>query len=39
MLSLLMFVFQNRNVFLTDNENHNIDTIDNVIIYTFLKQT
>jgi hypothetical protein len=26
MLSLLMFVVQNKNVFLTNNENHNLDT-------------
>jgi len=26
MLSLLMFVVQNKNLFLTNNENHNIDT-------------
>ena len=26
MLSLLMFVVQNKNFFLTNNENHNIDT-------------
>ena len=26
MLSLLMFVVQNKNIFLTNNENHNIDT-------------
>ena len=26
MLSLLMFVFQNINLFLTSNENHNLDT-------------
>jgi hypothetical protein len=26
MLSLLMFVVQNKNFFLTDNENHNVDT-------------
>jgi hypothetical protein len=26
MLSLLMFVVQNTNVFLTNNENHNLDT-------------
>ena len=26
MLSLLMFVVQNKNIFLTNNENHNLDT-------------
>ena len=26
MLSLLMFVVQNKNLFLTNNENHNLDT-------------
>jgi len=26
MLSLLMFVVQNKNFFLTKNENHNVDT-------------
>jgi hypothetical protein len=26
MLSLLMFVVQNKNLFLTNNENHNVDT-------------
>ena len=37
-LSLLMFVIQNKNLFLANNENHNLDTIKE-IIYTFLKQT
>jgi len=37
MLSLLMFAVQNKNLFLTNNENHNLDTRQ--IIYTFLKQT
>ena len=36
MLSLLMFVVQNKNLFKTNNENHNLDK---EIIYTFLKQT
>jgi len=26
LLSLLMFVVQNKNIFLTNNENHNLDT-------------
>jgi len=26
MLALLMFVVQNKNLFLTNNENHNLDT-------------
>ena len=32
-----MFVVQNKNSFLTNNENHGLDTKQ--IIYTFLKQT
>jgi hypothetical protein len=36
-LSLLMFVVQNKTFFSTNNENHNIDTRKG-IIYTFLKQ-
>jgi len=38
MLSLLMFVFQNKTLFLTNTENYNLDTRQK-IIYTFLKQT
>ena len=38
MLSLLMFVVQNKNLFLTNNENHNIDTRRSNNLYTFLKQ-
>ena len=37
MLSVWMFVVKKKNVFLTKNENHNLDTRQ--IIYTFLKQT
>ena len=37
MLSLLLFVVQNKTFFSTKNENHNIDTRQK--IYTFLKQT
>ena len=36
MLSLLMFVVQNRTLFLTNTENYNLATRQ--IIYTFLKQ-
>jgi hypothetical protein len=38
MLSLLMFVVQNKNLFSANTENHNIDTRQE-IIYTCLKQT
>jgi len=38
MLSILMFVVQNKNLFSTNIENHNIDTRQE-IIYTCLKQT
>jgi len=33
MLSILMFVIQNRNLFLTNNENHNLDTRQSNILY------
>jgi hypothetical protein len=33
MLSLLMFVVQNKNFFITNNENHNIDTIQRNNLY------
>jgi hypothetical protein len=33
MLSLLMFVVQNKNLFLTNNENHNIDTRQRNYLY------
>jgi len=42
MLSLLMFVVQNKNFFLTNNENHNIDTRQRNNLYlpqaTFIKK-
>ena len=38
MLSLLTFAVQNKNLFSTRTENHNIDTRQK-IIYTCLKQT
>ena len=38
MLSLLMFVVQNKTLFLTNTENYNLDTRQKKI-YTFLKQT
>ena len=40
MLSLLLFVVQNKNFYLTNNEDHNMDrqTLDKGIICTFLKQ-
>ena len=38
MLSLLMFIVQNKNLFSTNTENHNIDTRQSKI-YTCLKQT
>ena len=34
-----MFVVQNKNLFLTNDENHSLDTRQKKIIYTFLKQT
>jgi len=33
MLSLLMFVVQKKNFFLTNNENHNLDTIQRNNLY------
>jgi len=33
MLSLLMLVVQNKNLFLTNNENHNLDTIQRNNLY------
>ena len=38
MLSLLMFVVQNKTLFLTNSENYNLDTRQKTI-HTFLKQT
>ena len=33
MLSLLLFVVQNKNLFLTNNENHNLETIQRNNLY------
>ena len=38
MLSLLMFVVQNKTLFLTNTESYNLDTRQKTI-YTYLKQT